>query len=97
MATLTIRIPEDKAERLKELAAQRGISVNKLFDEWATMAISEFDAHSRFLARAARGSRERGLSMLAELERRDAQASTPQGFHEAETPWDAEGSRNPSK
>lgn len=71
MATLTIRMPDDKAERLKQLAAHRGISVNKLIEEWATMGITEFDAESRFLARAARGSRERGLAMLAEMDRRD--------------------------
>lgn len=74
MATLTIRMPDEKAERLKALAAQRGVSVNKLIEEWAAMGIAEFDAHSSFLARAARGSRERGLAALAELSRRDAQS-----------------------
>lgn len=71
MATLTIRMPDDKADRLKTLAAHRGVSVNKLIEEWAAMGIAEFDAHSSFLARAARGSRERGLAALRELDRRD--------------------------
>lgn len=39
MATLTIRIPENKAERLKTLAEQRGISVNKLMEELATLRL----------------------------------------------------------
>ena len=30
MATLTIRMPDDKHSRLKQLAESRGISVNKL-------------------------------------------------------------------
>ena len=71
MATLTIRMPDDKADRLRALAKSRGISLNKLIEEWAAMGIAEFDAQARFLARAARGSRERGLAALAELSRRD--------------------------
>lgn len=67
MATLTIRIPEGKAERLKVLAEQRGISVNKLMEELATFAIAEFDVESRFRLRAARGSAARGQAFLDEL------------------------------
>jgi len=76
MATLTIRMPEDKANRLKDLAKSRGISVNKLIEEWATMGIAEFDAHASFLARAARGSRERGLAALRALQARDNERSS---------------------
>jgi predicted DNA-binding protein len=84
MATLTIRMPEDKANRLKDLAKSRGISVNKLIEEWATMGISEFDAHASFLARAARGSRERGLVALRELNARDSQPeSSYQTLHDS--------------
>lgn len=84
MATLTIRMPDDKVERLKILARARGISLNKLIEEWANMGIAEFDSHARFLARAARGSRERGLATLRELERRDADSASGglSGFHE---------------
>ncbi|MBL8639630.1 MAG: ribbon-helix-helix protein, CopG family [Alphaproteobacteria bacterium] len=67
MATLTIRIPENKADRLKILAEQRGLSVNKLMEELATMAIAEFDVETRFRLRAARGSATRGLAFLDEL------------------------------
>jgi hypothetical protein len=76
MPTLTIRMPEDKANRLKDLARSRGISLNKLIEEWATMGIAEFDAQASFMARAARGSRERGLAALRTLDARDAAASS---------------------
>jgi len=85
MATLTIRMPDGKANRLKELAKSRDISVNKLFEEWAATAIAEFDSHASFMARAARGSRERGLSALQELSRRDSlPLSAGHSLHEKE-------------
>ncbi len=71
MATLTIRMPDDKANRLKILARSRGISVNKLIEEWATMGIAEFDSYASFLARSTRGSRESALAAMRELENRD--------------------------
>ncbi|MBL8481811.1 MAG: ribbon-helix-helix protein, CopG family [Rhodocyclaceae bacterium] len=33
MSTLTMRLPESTAERLKSLARARGMSVNKLIEE----------------------------------------------------------------
>ena len=39
MSTLTIRLPNDKHERLKALAKSNAISVNKLIDELATVAL----------------------------------------------------------
>jgi predicted transcriptional regulator len=68
MATLTIRLPDDKHERLKELAQSRGISVNKLMEELSTVALAEFDAHTRFKAMVATGSPERGLQLLDKLD-----------------------------
>jgi len=68
-------MPDDKAERLKILAASRGISVNKLFEEWANMGIAEFDARASFLAQAARGSRERGLELIQAMNRREAETN----------------------
>ncbi len=56
MSTLTIRLPEDKHARLRQLAKHRDMSVNKLIEELATISIAEFDAESRFRAMAARGS-----------------------------------------
>jgi len=39
MATLTIRIPDDKHLRLKALAQHRHVSVNKLVEELSTQAL----------------------------------------------------------
>lgn len=36
----------------------------------ATVALADLDAETRFWARASRGSREEGLRLLDELERR---------------------------
>ena len=69
MSTLTIRMPESKHERLRSLAKARGISVNRLVDELATVAITEYDSETRFRALAARGSRETGLAFLDRLDR----------------------------
>jgi predicted transcriptional regulator len=71
MATLTIRLPDDKHARLRQLAQQRKISLNKLMEELATIALAEFDAETRFRARAARGSVAEGLRMLDKLDAAD--------------------------
>ena len=69
MATLTIRLSDEKHERLRQLAERRKISMSKLLDELSTIALAEFDAETRFRARAARGSREEGLRLLDVLDR----------------------------
>lgn len=68
MATLTIRLPDDKHLRLKSLAKRRNISINKLIEEFSTQAIAEFDAETRFRALAANGSVEDGLKALDKLD-----------------------------
>jgi predicted transcriptional regulator len=74
MSTLTIRLPDDKHARLRQLAKHRDISVNKWVEELATISIAEFDAESRFRALAPRGSTEEGLAILDKL---DASFSGP--------------------
>jgi predicted transcriptional regulator len=69
MSTLTIRLPDDKHERLKALAKSNSISVNKLMDELATVALANYDARVRFETRAARGEPQRGLALLDKLDR----------------------------
>ncbi len=69
MSTLTIRIPEAKHARLRRLANSRGVSMNKLMDELATVALAQHDAEVRFRALAAKGSRKRGLQLLEKLDR----------------------------
>jgi predicted DNA-binding ribbon-helix-helix protein len=70
MATLTIRLPDEKHDRLKQLAESRGISMNKLIEELSTIALTEFDTYNRFRALAARGDRSRGLALLDQLDQR---------------------------
>lgn len=71
MSTLTIRLPDDTAERLKKLARARGISVNKLMEEMSTQALAAFDAETRFQAMAARGNTEKALDILDRLDQDD--------------------------
>ena len=68
MATMTIRLPDAKHERLKQLAARRGISLNKLIEEWSSIALTEFDAEARFRLLASRGDRKRALAVLDKLD-----------------------------
>lgn len=68
MATLTVRLTEAKAARLKAIAGNKNISVNKLIDELATYAIAEYDVQTRYQVRAKRGSAARGLATLDKLD-----------------------------
>jgi hypothetical protein len=70
MSTLTIRLPEMKHARLRRLAHSRKVSMNKLIDELATVALAQHDAELRFRAFAAKGSAARGLALLNKLDRR---------------------------
>lgn len=54
MSTLTIRMADDKHERLRRLAESQGVSMNRLIDELATIALVQYDAEVRFEARAAK-------------------------------------------
>ncbi len=66
MTALTVRLPDEKYERLKALARERGTSVNRLVDEMATLMIAEHDAETRFRVRAQRGQgrEQEGLALL---------------------------------
>ena len=68
MATLTIRLPDDKHNRLKAMAKHRHVSVNKLIEELSTQALAEFDSETRFRALAATGDIQRGLELLDKLD-----------------------------
>ena len=64
MSTITLRMPDSKHERLKEYAKEQGVSLNKLFEEFATVALAQFDAKTRFEIKASKGSIEKGLQIL---------------------------------
>jgi hypothetical protein len=68
MSTLTLRIPDSKYERLKSYAKSKEISLNKLFDEFATIALTQFDTKTRFDLMASKGNRARGLELLDKLD-----------------------------
>lgn len=67
MGLLHLRIPNEKHQRLRELAKSRNISVNKLLEELTTMALTEYDLETRFRLRASRGSTEKALLVLDQL------------------------------
>ncbi len=71
MSSLTIRLPDDKHQRLKALAASRHISINKLIDELATIALVEYDAKTRFITRSQKATAQNGLELLDLLDQKD--------------------------
>ena len=77
MTTLTIRIPDDKAARLREMARQRGFSMNKLMEEFSTCGLAEYDAETRFRLRASRATAVQGLSVLDALDAAFNQGNRP--------------------
>jgi len=66
MSALTVRLPDDKHQRLRAMAESRGTTLNRLIDDMATVMLAEFDAETRFKLRAGRGTGqvERGLALL---------------------------------
>lgn len=66
MSALTVRLPDDKHQRLRLLARSRGTTINRLIDEMASLMLADFDAETRFLARAQAGAGKagRGLDLL---------------------------------
>ena len=56
MTALTLRLPDDKHQRLRALAQARGMTINRLLDEMTTLMLAELDAETRFKLRAARGA-----------------------------------------
>ena len=68
MATLIIRLPDDKHNRLKALARRKKMRVNKLIEEISTQTLAEFDSETRFRNFAASGDVKRGLELLDEID-----------------------------
>lgn len=72
MASITIRLPDTKHARLKTYARSQNVSLNKLFEEWATVALAQQDAQASYAMRQARGDRPRGLMLLDKLDQQFA-------------------------
>ena len=66
MSALTVRLPDDKHQRLRLLARSRGTTINRLIDEMTSLMLAEFDAETRFRLRVQAGSSKagRGLDLL---------------------------------
>ena len=76
MSTLTIRLPDDTAERLRALAKSRGLSVSKLIEEMSAQAIAVWDTETRFRVMAAKGDVARALAILDDLDAKAASADS---------------------
>ncbi len=72
MSTLTIRLPDDTAQRLKALAHSRGLSMNKLVEQLSAHALSAWDTENHFRAMAATGDVKKTLAVLDRLDAADA-------------------------
>lgn len=70
MTAITLRIDEEKHHRLKQMAKQKGITLNRLIDEMTSLMLSEFDLKIRYKTRFLRGQGkvERGLDLLKKAE-----------------------------
>lgn len=73
MSTMTIRLPDEQHNRLKTLATRRGVSLNKLMEEFAIRILTETDAETRFRLRAEHGNVAAGLAVLDKLDQHFAQ------------------------
>lgn len=70
-SVVMLRLPEDQHQRLKAMAQARGVSLNKLFEQLTSQALTENDIELRYRRIAASGSAERGLALLDKLDRAD--------------------------
>lgn len=74
MSTLTIRLPDDTALRLKQMARARGQSMNKLVEELSAQALAAWDTENHFRALAATGNVDRALAILDRLDAREGKS-----------------------
>ena len=72
MSTLTIRLPDDTAHRLKSMAQSRGLSMNKLVEQLSAHALAAWDTENHFRAVAATGDVRKALTVLERLDAADA-------------------------
>jgi hypothetical protein len=68
MSVLTIRLADVSHARLRTLAWHLGICLNKLFEEFAARAVTEFDTELRYRMRAVRGDAAAGLALPGKLD-----------------------------
>ncbi len=73
MTAITLRIDEEKHHRLKQMAKQRGVTLNRLLDDMTSLMLTEFDLKVRYETRFLRGQgkTERGLELLQKARQSD--------------------------
>lgn len=71
MRSLTIRLPDDTAARLEDLARSRGQSMNKLIEALSAQALAAWDTENHFRAVAATGDVRTALAVLDRLDAAD--------------------------
>jgi len=71
MSTLTIRLPDDTAARLKDMARSRGMSTNKLVEQLSAHALAAWDTENHFRALASTGDVAQALKILDSLNAED--------------------------
>lgn len=69
ISRVTLRLTEQRHQRLKAMAQSRGISLNKLFEQLTAQALTENDIEIRYRRMATTGSAERGLALLDQIDR----------------------------
>ena len=67
MSALSIRLPESLHQRVRELSAREGISINQLIATALAEKMSAIMTADYLEARARRGTREKFLSALAQV------------------------------
>ena len=74
MTRVTWRLLDDTCQRLKQLAALRGIRLTKLLEELGT-ALAAHDAETRFRAMVGNADRRRALAVLHRLDALDREGA----------------------
>lgn len=65
---------KEKREKIKPLAAQQGMKLNRFVNWLADMALAQHEAEARFRAAAARGNHKKAIRILEALDRADRRA-----------------------
>ena len=69
MRTITVRLPDDVHQGIKIMAAERNVSISKLYEEISGVILRGYTAEARFRDRVAHGSRNKGLAILDALDK----------------------------
>jgi len=68
MARITVRMLDEKHRWLQRLAAGLGVSLNRLLNDFSTVALAQYDAEMRFRKLARAGKPAEGLRLLDHLD-----------------------------